>query len=487
MRSSTRLVTTAAALGALAVLSQLSPAAASTSHRTAAVGSAAGSAAGMHAVRLSAAGATMPIKHVVVIFQENHSFDNVLGKLCVTDQRCDGSTTGKMLDGSTVPLQQAADIVPNVAHSTTGQQQAIDGGKMDGWQSISGCTPGLNYRCLSQFDPSQIPNVSALARQYAISDRTFEMDRILSFGAHVELASANLDGFAGNIPNPPKYVHTPGPGWGCAGYKVTPWRASPSDAYQDVPSCIPFADGTGSWWDDYGPNGTPARSPVPHISNMFDSLDAARDSWKVYNSIKAFDLCSYFATCAHSVQSRNVVPSANVLTDAQSGSLPNVSFVLPNTTKETGSADQHNGHSMALGDNWIGSVVKSIQDGPDWASTAVFITWDDCGCFYDHVAPPNSRLGVRLPMIIVSPYVKPGYTDSTVVGFVGMLAFTEHVFNLPALSADDAASYDYMRAFDFTGAPNLAGTNLQQAHIPASVLKRSRSAPFDPNDPDDAT
>lgn len=477
-----RIGTVAVALGLFAGVTGLSALAGTE----AASGSAPATHARVAAVASPLDGST-PIKHVVVIFQENHSFDNVLGKLCVTDHRCDGATTGKMLDGSTVPLQQAADDIPNVAHSTQGQNQAIDNGKMDGWQRISGCTPGLNYRCLSQFDPSQIPNLSALARQFVISDRTFETDRILSFGAHVELASANLDGFAGNIPDRPKYATKAGPGWGCLSYKVTPWRPTPTSAYQDVPPCIPYSDGTGSWWDDYGPNGTPQTSPVQHIGNVFDDLDAAKKTWKVYNTIKAFDICSYFATCVHSVQSRNVVPSKSVITDAQAGTLPNVSYVLPDQNKTTGSADQHNGHSMAVGDNWIGSVVSAIQNGPDWPSTAVFITYDDCGCFYDHVPPPNSKLGIRLPMVIVSPYAKPGYTDHNDVGFVGMLAFVEHNFGLPALATDDAASYDYGDSFDFSRPARLTRTRFVTTTIPEKELVKTRKKVLDPDDPDDAT
>ena len=85
---------------------------------------------------------------------------------------------------------------------------------------------------------------------------------------------------------------------------------------------------------------------------------------------------------------------------------------------------------MAVGDNWIGQVVSAIETGPDWASTAIFLTWDDCGCFYDHVAPPTG-LGIRVPMIMISPYVKAGTTDSNVASFASVLAFTETVFGLP--------------------------------------------------------
>src|SRR5262249_40532435 len=82
------------------------------------------------------------------------------------------------------------------------------------------------------------------------------------------------------------------------------------------------------------------------------------------------------------------------------------------------------------------------------ATTAVFITYDDCGCFYDHVPPPKGR-GIRVPMVIASPYAKPGFTDSNVPSFSSMLAFPEHVFALPALSGRAGAAYDFSSSFDF--------------------------------------
>ena len=85
---------------------------------------------------------------------------------------------------------------------------------------------------------------------------------------------------------------------------------------------------------------------------------------------------------------------------------------------------------MAQGDNWIGSIVNAIEQGPQWTSTAIFITWDDCGCFYDHVPPPPG-LGIRVPMLLVSPYAKAGYTDSAAASFASILAYTEHAFTLP--------------------------------------------------------
>src|SRR5438094_888040 len=99
--------------------------------------------------------------------------------------------------------------------------------------------------------------------------------------------------------------------------------------------------------------------------------------------------CSYFYECLAGRQAKSWYPASQILTDAAEGTLPAVSFVTP-----TSLISQHNGFSMAQGDNWIGSIVAAIQDNPTlWSSTAIFITYDDCGCFYDRASPPPLRIG----------------------------------------------------------------------------------------------
>jgi phospholipase C len=150
-----------------------------------------------------------------------------------------------------------------------------------------------------------------------------------------------------------------------------------------------------------------------------------------------------------------MVTAEAIIADATDGALPNFSVVTP-----TAANSQHNEDLMDNGDNWLGRVIAAIQDGPQWANTAVFITYDDCGCFYDHVSPPKG-LGIRVPMVIVSPYAKPGFTDSNVASFSSMLAFTEHVFGLSPLTGRDAAAYEFSDAFDF-GQAHTAETKLAQ-------------------------
>src|SRR5205807_6099952 len=156
--------------------------------------------------------------------------------------------------------------------------------------------------------------------------------------------------------------------------------------------------------------------------------------------------------CVYTSQRSNMVNPDKFITDAQNGALPSFSVLLP-SGGASGPTSQHNGTSMAAGDNWIGQAVSAVENGPDWASTTIFITYDDNGGFYDHVPPFSSSVGIRVPMVIVSPFAKAGFTDSTNATFASLLAFTEHTFGLAALQSTDAAAYDYANAFDYAQAP----------------------------------
>ena len=137
---------------------------------------------------------------------------------------------------------------------------------------------------------------------------------------------------------------------------------------------------------------------------------------------------------------------------------------------------------MKMGDNWIGQVVQAIENGPQWSSTAIFITYDDCGCFYDHVAPP-AGLGIRVPMVIVSPYAKRGFTDSNIASYASLLAFIEHTFGLQPLSKTDADAYDFSNSFDFS-APQLTTIPMVTSPETPEDLNYLKEHPRDPADDD---
>src|SRR5262249_22663101 len=96
------------------------------------------------------------------------------------------------------------------------------------------------------------------------------------------------------------------------------------------------------------------------------------------------------------------------------------------------------------------------MQGGDWSSTAVFLTWDDFGGFYDHVAPQQVDgygLGFRVPLLVISPFAKKGYIDHTQYEFSSMLRFAEEELSLPTLTSRDKAANDMLGAFDFTQLP----------------------------------
>jgi phospholipase C len=404
-----------------------------------------------------------PIAHVVMIMQENHSFDNVLGKLCVDDHRCDGTLSGTGYGGVMIPLRQSPNLVPNIGHGTSDQQVALDKGKMDGFNKIFGCSLD---QCYSYYDETQVPNLAALARTYALSDRTFSPGNAPSWGGHMAIVTPGngwrngwglnyqFDGFTGGIPSHKVGAPKAGPGWGCDSNLDAPWKAAPTAAPVGMPSCIPDSNGNGAY----------RATSVPHVPTLLDSLDDAGLSWKIYGATDPADngykwnICPTFAECLEH-QSSNEVGRKTFAQDALAGALPSVSFVLPND-----SVSQHNNQLMSVGDNWIGTNVQAVMQGPDWLSTAIFITYDDCGCFYDHVSPntPTTGWGIRVPMVIVSPFARPGFTDSTPTSSTdGTMAFMEHTFGLPAIG-EEVGDYDYSNAFDYTQTPPALPTMTQQ-------------------------
>jgi phospholipase C len=415
-----------------------------------------------------------PIKHVVIIYQENHSFDNVFGRYCVESGTCDGTTQATLPDGSTMPLRTSPDVVPNAGHRTQAQVKAIDGGKMDGFSSVGGCSARHDYQCLTQYSPSQIPDLTRLANSFVLSDHTFQTFSVPSFGAHIELVSASLDGFTGDPPD-----RTPedprGTGWGCDSHLAAPWRASPDGRISYQPSCVPDYQLDPSKYP-YG--GAYKKTRVKPMPTIMDELNKAELSWKLYTGAPGngylWAICPTFAQCQYTGQRRNQVPTARVRRNAARGKLPNFSVVLP-----TVRVAQHNQGSMRAGDNWIGKVISAIEHGPDWQSTAVFITYDDCGCFYDHVPPPTG-LGIRTPMVIVSPWARAGTVDSTDASIASMLAFTEHNFGLPPLNENDANAYDYANSFDYSQAP-LAPVPMTHSKLSPRAKKVSRHPVEDPD------
>ncbi len=196
-------------------------------------------------------------------------------------------------------------------------------------------------------------------------------------------------------------------------------------------------------------------------------LRSAGLSWRIYGQPTppgggtptaggyGWDICPSFAECLDTSQKANNVPSTTFLRAARSGHLPNFAIVTPGGKDARFS--EHNGFSITAGDDWLGQIASAVMNGPQWRSTVLFITWDDCGCFYDQVPtgtnPDGTPQGPRTPLVIVSPYARPGFTDTTATTFAGILAYTEHTFGLTPLGVNDARAYPFSRAFNYRQAP----------------------------------
>ena len=413
--------------------------------------------------------AASPIKHVVVLLLENQSFDSVLGFWCDNNPgRCpDGGmpSSVKLANGAVVTPSRAPDVVPIVGHKVIDQLYAMDHGKMDGWNHLGGCKPKSHYACVSGYQPSQEPNVAALASKFGISDKFFSLADSPSFGGHLDVVTSNLDGFVGNLPRPVPGVKT-GQGWGCDSDTAAPWAAGLSQPRQDVPGCIPDPSLNVPNGGAYKP------TPVPYEPTIMDELSTAGESWKLYtgsctdmvtkpngllfcsksNGGYLWAICPAIAECLYSQSAKHTEPTGKILSNAANGKLPAFSIVSPSWQDS-----EHNGVSMTAGDDFIGQVARAIMTGPEWKSTALFITWDDCGCFYDQVPPPvnadGTQDGPRLPLVIVSPYAKPAFTDTTPASFASILAYTEHTFNLKALGVNDAKAYNLSGVFNYSQPP----------------------------------
>lgn len=436
--------------------------------------------------RPAAVKATSPIQHIVVLYQENHSFDSMLGAWCAQTGHCIGMPSSiRLKDGTAVTPQQAPTLVPEVDHSVAAQQLAMDGGAMDGWDQINGCQatasyPGsIPYGCLTYYAPSQVPNLTTLAGSFAMSDMTFSESDSPSFEGHLYAVAATVDGFVGNNPGP----KGAGAGWGCDSNKHTLWVDPVNGgAPQRMPSCVPDPALNPTTYP-YG--GAYAPTKVSYVPTIMDRLDAAKLPWKIYATTTGqvgsggpyiWATCPSFAECLDTSQRQNLVPTDNVLKDAAAGTLPAFSLVLPTAPKDklSGGASQHNGFSITVGDNWIGKLTAALEASPNWSSTALFITYDDCGCFYDQVPPglnpDRTPEGTRVPLVIVSPYAIPGYVDATATTFAGILAFTEQTFGLAPLNVNDAQAYPFTNAFDYSQTPTTRASMVQR---PVSAAERA--------------
>ncbi|HEY1655833.1 MAG TPA: alkaline phosphatase family protein, partial [Candidatus Tumulicola sp.] len=328
-----------------------------------------------------------PIRHVVIIFQENRTPDNLFQGLPGADIASSGlNDRGRVVALHAVPLTAKYDL----QHEHSGFVVEYDGGKMDGWSlehSSNFCKRRDKRTCAYAYVPrSENRPYVTMAKQYAFADRMFQSNQGPSYPAHqfiVSGDSAGLPKSSLNVSsNPLDHGEFHGSGGGC-----------------DAPS-----------WERVlliNPRGFQRATTYPCFDRpvLSDLVDAKGLSWRYYQYGLGQGLWKAFDSIEHvryGTDYRNVVtPPQKVLNDVADGDLANVVWVTPQ-----GHFSDHSGSGYGGGPAWVAAVVNAIGKSKYWNSTAIFITWDDWGGWFDHVKPPilNSyELGFRVPLIVVSP------------------------------------------------------------------------------------
>ena len=361
----------------------------------------------------SFAQAQTPIKHVVFILHENRTFDNFFG----TFPGANGATSATISTGQVIPLGRTPDrtVLP-LNHTWPTEMMVTNFGKMNKFDQLTGCSQNGMLVCMTQYTQADIPNLWKYAQTYGMADNFFSSLHGPSFPNHLFVIAAQNGGVSNNT-NP--ITNT-----GCAAPSTT--NVVVIDAQGELTTPYPCFD----------------------FPTLADSLQSAGLSWKAYNTGSDYAAINHIR---NSSMWSNIVPISQFVLDAKNGKLPAVSWVLP-----PGAENQYPTNSACDGENWTVAQLNALMSGPDWASTAVFIAWDDFGGFYDHVAPPTVDgygLGPRVPALIISPYAKPGYISHVQYDHTSILKFIETQFGLAALNSRDAAANDFSDAFDFTQTP----------------------------------
>jgi phospholipase C len=375
------------------------------------------------------------IRHVVVIMEENRSFDSFFG----TYPGADGipMRNGKPavcipngIGGCARPFHDSSDRNSGGPHGPLAGRLDVAGGEMNGFVTVAHegaigpCRRDARLkRCellrhpdvLGYHDAREIPNYWAYARDFVLQDHMFEPNWGWSLPAHLWLVSG--------------------------------WSAKCTDPF-DPSTCASNIQGVRT-----GPSTTVERyanGPLYGWTDLTYLLHAHHVSWASY-AVKgrAPDCLSGPVSCYTKLRTRNTPQFWDVLKDftdvreddqsaaasqpigafyaaAAHGTLPAVSWLTPDFRDSS-----HPGSSVRDGQAWVTRIVNTVMKSPDWNSAAIFLAWDDWGGFYDHVAPPvvdANGYGLRVPALVISPYARRGYIDHQTLSFDAYLKFIEDDF-----------------------------------------------------------
>lgn len=394
------------------------------------------------ALASSPSGGSVPIQHIVVVLQENRSFDNYFG----TYPGANGIPAGVCMpynpkepsQGCVKPFLTTDPVTPrDLPHGYESTVVANDSGKMDGFMLAE----NEDNNTMSYYGNQTVPNYWSYAEHYVLADNFFSS--VISY----------------SLPN-----H---------------WYAI---AGQAPAASLYYGLGTSS------PAGVQTQylDEAARINTIADLLENSSVSWKYYDtpfqvggynqSVQDGAAFSYWNPLASKSSSYtqayapHFVPRGEIFNDIGNGTLPQVSWVIPSAP-----ISEHPPANVTIGMYWVTDVIDAIMRSSYWSSTAIVVTWDDYGGFYDSVHPPrvdSLGLSFRVPALIISPYARPGFIDDTQYQFESVMRFIEWRFGLPPLTQRDANAANLLGAFDFSQSP------LPPDIIPLSKAQFGAIAPY---------
>jgi phospholipase C len=406
------------------------------------------------------------IKHIIIIMQENRSFDSYFG----TYPGADG-----------IPMQNGVPTVcandpqtnqcvkpyhdPNVIN-TGGPHQAsaaaadINGGRMDGFISqfrqakagcvnptLPACAPGKTPDVMGWHDAREIPNYWKYAESFVLQDKMFEPNASWSLPMHLFMVSG-WSAKCSQPGNPASCVNAPD---GPSGI----YSANNDYAWTDLTYLLHKSNISWAYYLSAG-----AEPDCEDAAMLCTPHPLAPNVPGIWNPLPAFD------TVKQDNQLGNIMPVANYFAAAKNGNLPAVSWIVPEQK-----VSEHPPASISTGQAYVTTLINAAMQGPDWNTTAIFLSWDDWGGFYDHVAPPSvdqNGYGLRVPSLVISPYAKKGFIDHQTLSFDAYLKLIEDIFlggarldpktdgrpdPRPTVREDVAILGNLLSDFDFTQPP----------------------------------
>jgi len=365
-----------------------------------------------------------PIQHVIVVIQSGHSFDNYFGTRTGVEG-IPANIREPVAVGSSsyvVPYHlQASQSRDGLRDTLRVTQKAIDGGRMDGFVSAQP-NSSIGSVAMGHYDRSDLPYYWSLADRFTLFDQFYASSQAGSFPNRLVAVSGQSAGVVSN--------KTLGGG-------------------------VSIQGGT-----------------------VFDQLNAKNLSWKFYAQgykpgvkptaaqISRNPLLVMPSITQSPANSARLASTSQYFVDLDKGQLPAVSYVTAATTDS-----ERSPQDPFQGEAFVRSLVNALMQSPEWSHTALLLTYDDSGGWYDHQAPPaGSTLGPRVPTLLISPYAKAGYVDHTQMDTASIPAFIDSVFKLPAITNEVGTAGSILStAVDTRQQPISPAIGPSQGGVPALV------------------